>query len=98
MSRWGSLAVSPSHSSRAAGLALSVYRPQYIALEAWVLRKLRRVDHEWRVLRNAPALFDLFRGRHKLNRRARDLLALGAIVHDVAAALIVRPIPNRARG
>jgi exopolyphosphatase/pppGpp-phosphohydrolase len=64
-----------------------VYRPQYVAIEAWVLRKLRRVDHEWRVLRNALALFDLLRGRHKLNRRARDLLALGAMVHDVGRSI-----------
>jgi exopolyphosphatase/guanosine-5'-triphosphate,3'-diphosphate pyrophosphatase len=68
-------------------MVLSVYRPQYVALQRWVIRKLGRMDHEWRVLRNAIALFDLLHGRHKLNRRARELLALAAIVHDVGRSI-----------
>ena len=91
MSRLGPLAISPSRSSR---LELSEYTPQYVALERWALRKLGRIDHEWRVARIGLVLFDLLRRRHKLNRRARDLLVLGAIVHDVGRSVDERTHPK----
>lgn len=84
MIRWGLKSISPS---TGAGVALPTYGQEYAALESWVLRRLGRIDHEWRVTRISLALFDLLRRRHKLNHRARDVLALAAMAHDVGRSV-----------
>jgi len=45
--------------------------------------------------RIALALFDLLRRRHKLNQRARDVLALSALVHDVGRSVDDRTHPRQ---
>jgi exopolyphosphatase / guanosine-5'-triphosphate,3'-diphosphate pyrophosphatase len=60
---------------------------QHKALENWVLRQLRCVDHERRVAEIAMKLFDLTWPLHGLGRRERRLLRLAAIVHDVGRAI-----------
>jgi exopolyphosphatase/pppGpp-phosphohydrolase len=76
-------------------MSLEMYGAEYAALEAWVLKHLRRIDHEWRVTRIALALFDLLRRRHKLNQRARGLLALAAMAHDVGRSVDTRTHPRQ---
>ena len=92
MIRWGPKATSVS---TGAGVALPTYGREYAALESWVIGRLGRVDHEWRVTRIALALFDLLRRRHKLNQRARDVLALSALVHDVGRSVDDRTHPRQ---
>jgi len=92
MIRWGPMPISPIISP---GVALPTYGREYAALESWVLRRLGRADHEWRVTRIALALFDLLKRRHKLNPRARDILALSALVHDVGRSVDDRTHPQQ---
>jgi exopolyphosphatase/guanosine-5'-triphosphate,3'-diphosphate pyrophosphatase len=92
MIHWGPKAISPS---TGASVALPTYGREYAALETWVLRRLGRADHEWRVTRIALALFDLLRRKHKLNHRARDVLALSALVHDVGRCIDQRTHPRQ---
>jgi len=91
MRRLGYKAAVPT---RISGLTLPTYGREYAALEGWVLQRLGRIDHEWRVTRIALALFDLLVRRHKLNHRCRDLLALGALVHDVGRSVDIATHPR----
>jgi exopolyphosphatase/pppGpp-phosphohydrolase len=62
-------------------------RLQYASLESWVRNHLGCIEHERRVTETASTLFDLTWPMHSLTRADRQLLRLGAVVHDVGRSI-----------
>lgn len=60
------------------------------SLQYWIHRSLGSIEHEQRVARIAGSLFDLTRPRHGLRDEYRQLLVLGALVHDVGRCVEAR--------
>lgn len=60
---------------------------RYRAVERWVARRLRTVDHERRVADISTTLFDLTWPLHRLGADALHLLRLAAVVHDVGRSI-----------
>lgn len=53
----------------------------------WARQRVGRIGHERRVMSLALGLFDLTRDFHKLQNRHRNLLLLGALLHDVGRSV-----------